>query len=211
MKVQLKANALTHLTDARYFASMEVDWLGFNIDPIAENASSPLFVKTIREWISGPELIGEFSYASATEILTVSESIGLKAIHLGPLFNYDELKFIPDSYTLFAEIMIEENIPNSDIQAFLNQYKNKINFYTLNFSNLFEPLSIHWKNSLVSLCKAYPIFIHSNGNANQIIDHIQYFNPTGYCLSGGSEEKTGLKSFEELDEIFDQLTALDLK
>ena len=69
--ISVKANALSHLTDARYFASMEVAWMGFNIDPIAENASSPLFVKTIREWISGPELIGEFNYASATEILTV--------------------------------------------------------------------------------------------------------------------------------------------
>jgi phosphoribosylanthranilate isomerase len=211
MKVQLKANALSHLTDARYFASMEVDWMGFNLDPLAENASSPQFVKAIREWISGPAFIGEFNYASASEILSITENAGLDTIQLGPLFNYTELNMIPDSYTIFAECMMDENFPDASLQAFLQQYSAKVNYYILNFSNLFEPLSIQWKNSLVSLCKAYPIFIHSNGNAPQILDHIQYFNPLGYCLSGGSEEKTGMKSFDELDEIFDQLSTLALK
>jgi phosphoribosylanthranilate isomerase len=42
-------------------------------------------------------------------------------------------------------------------------------------------------------------------------EYIQLFKPFGYCLSGGLEEKTGLKSFEELDEIFDKLSALALK
>lgn len=211
MKLQLKANALTHLTDARYFASMEVDWLGFNLDSTDQNASDPLFVKSIREWVSGPTFIGEFNFSSVKEILSVSENLGLNAIQLGPLFNFNDLKFIPDDYTVFAEIMVDVDIPSPDIQAFLNQYNNKVNFYILNFSNLFKPLSVQWKNALVNLCKVFPIFIHSNGNVNQIIDHILYFKPAGYCLSGGSEEKTGIKSFEEIDEIFEQLTALDFK
>jgi hypothetical protein len=33
----------------------------------------------------------------------------------------------------------------------------------------------------------------------------------GYCLTGASEEKTGVKSFEALDEIFDALADLALK
>ena len=96
------------------------------------------------------------------------------------LFNFNDLKFIPDDYTVFAEIMVDVDIPSPDIQAFLNQYNNKVNFYILNFSNLFKPLSVQWKNALVNLCKVFPIFIHSNGNVNQIIDHIQYFKPAGY-------------------------------
>ncbi|MFN5790614.1 MAG: hypothetical protein ACK469_17830, partial [Bacteroidota bacterium] len=104
MMISIKANALSHLTDARYFASMEVAWMGFNLDPLSENASSPPFVKAIREWISGPAFVGEFNYASATEILAITENAGLDAIQLGPLFDYNELPSIPDSYTLFAEM-----------------------------------------------------------------------------------------------------------
>jgi hypothetical protein len=46
---------------------------------------------------------------------------------------------------------------------------------------------------------------------NRFSKNIQDFKPFGYCLSGGMEEKTGLKSFEELDEIFDKLSDLASK
>jgi len=211
MKVQVKANAVAHLTDARYFSSMEVEWLGFNMDPMAENAANPAFVKAIREWISGPVFVGEFNYASSAEIVNIAHNAGLDAVHLGPLFNYDELQHIPAHYTLFAEIMVENNMPDNSITTFIQEYATRINYFVLNFSNLFDPISIAWKNALIPLCSAFPIFISSRGDARQIGDHIRHFNPLGYCLSGGSEEKTGVKSFEELDEIFDLLADLALK
>jgi phosphoribosylanthranilate isomerase len=206
MNLQLKANAMTHLTDARYFASMEVDWLGFNLNPSDPHATNPLFVKTVREWVSGPTLLGEFNLPSAKEILSISENAGLNTLQLGPLFNYDELMDIPESYTLFAEVSILKNIPNPNILHFLDSYRGRINYYLFNFSNLSEPLSEQWKNFLVDLCKCYPIFIQSDDPLDQMLHHIRYFNPTGYCLSGGLEEKTGVKSFDELDEIFERLT-----
>lgn len=209
--IPIKANALSHLTDARYFASMEVAWVGFNLDPLAENASSPAFIKAIREWISGPSFIGEFNYTPANDILTIAESAGLDTLQLGPLFDYNELSVIPDSYTLFADIRIDSNIPDPAVNTFLQRHSGKINYYILNFSNITEPISVQWKDALVSLCQTYPIFIYCNGDAQQVAENIQYFKPFGYCLSGGSEEKTGLKSFDELDDIFDKLFDLAAK
>lgn len=209
--IPIKANALSHLTDARYFASMEVAWVGFNLDPLAENTSSPAFIKAIREWISGPSFVGEFNYTPANDILTIAESAGLDTLQLGPLFDYNELSVIPDSYTLFADIRIDSNIPDPAVNTFLQQHSGKINYYILNFSNIIEPISVQWKDALVSLCQTYPIFIYCNGDAQQVAENIQYFKPFGYCLSGGSEEKTGLKSFDELDDIFDKLSDLAAK
>lgn len=209
--ISIKANALSHLTDARYFASMEVAWVGFNLDPLAENASSPAFIKAIREWISGPTFVGEFNYTPANDILNIAESAGLDTLQLGPLFDYNELSVIPDSYTLFADIRIDRNVPDPAVYTFLQQHSGKINYYILNFSNIPEPISVQWKDALVSLCQTYPIFIYCNGDAHQVAENIQYFKPFGYCLSGGSEEKTGLKSFDELDEIFDILSDLAAK
>lgn len=209
--IPIKANALSHLTDARYFASMEVAWVGFNLDPLAENTSSPAFIKAIREWISGPSFVGEFNYTPANDILTIAESAGLDTLQLGPLFDYNELSVIPDSYTLFADIRIDSNIPDPAVNTFLQRHSGKINYYILNFSNIIEPISVQWKDALVSLCQTYPIFIYCNGDAQQVAENIQYFKPFGYCLSGGTEEKTGLKSFDELDDIFDKLSDLAAK
>ena len=105
--------------------------MGFNLDPLSENASSPPFVKAIREWISGPAFVGEFNYASATEILAITENAGLDAIQLGPLFDYNEIPFIPDSYTLFAEMRIDSNLPDPALFTFIQQHVGKINYYIL--------------------------------------------------------------------------------
>jgi phosphoribosylanthranilate isomerase len=211
MKVQIKANAVAHLTDARYFSSMDVEWLGFNLDPMAENSVHPAFLKSIREWISGPVFVGEFNYTSSDEIIAIAQRADIDAIHLGPLFPYEELKHIPGHFTIFSEIMIEHQRPDTTITTFIQQHSSRVNYFILNFSNLSDPISDDWINALKSLCSTFPIFINRRGDALQICNHIRQFNPLGYCLTGASEEKTGVKSFEALDEIFDALADLALK
>ena len=45
----LKATAVMNLTDARYFAAKEVDYLGFNLEEGTEGYLDPMYMKAIRE------------------------------------------------------------------------------------------------------------------------------------------------------------------
>jgi hypothetical protein len=54
---------ITNLTDARYFAAWEVDFLLFDLDVMSLEK-----VDEIREWVSGPELLLLFSGLSAGNV-----------------------------------------------------------------------------------------------------------------------------------------------
>ena len=79
LKVKVKAGSITNLTDARYFAAREAEWLSF---PLGEGAGmiEPIKVKAIAEWVDGVKIVGEFNFSSPEEIVSLSE--GLSLIHI---------------------------------------------------------------------------------------------------------------------------------
>ena len=56
---KVKAGGINSLSDARYFAGMGVDWLGFSVNPDSENFVSLSLYKDIAGWISGPQRVIE--------------------------------------------------------------------------------------------------------------------------------------------------------
>lgn len=60
-KTKVKVNRIQHLTDARYFAAMGVDYMGFALDSTDKEAFLLELqkIRAIQEWISGPELFVE--------------------------------------------------------------------------------------------------------------------------------------------------------
>lgn len=64
----VKAGNITHLTDARFFASFEVDYIGFCFDPESASYISPQEALAIKGWISGPKIVAEFANQDAENI-----------------------------------------------------------------------------------------------------------------------------------------------
>jgi phosphoribosylanthranilate isomerase len=58
-------------------------------------------------------------------------------------------------------------------------------------------------------CQQYPIFLSLKFTAPQLNGIISALAPAGISLKGGEEEKVGIKSFDELDEIFEELEELN--
>lgn len=87
--VTIKAGSITNLTEARYYAAQEVDYVGFCMDP--ENPSfMPINqVKEIKEWIIGPKIVGEFGAQSWSFITDKVHELGLDAVQIK--LNYTEL------------------------------------------------------------------------------------------------------------------------
>ena len=65
LKTKIKANSITNLTDARYFAAWEVEWLGFNLNPGESIALQQ--VPAIKDWVDGVKIVGELSQPSPEE------------------------------------------------------------------------------------------------------------------------------------------------
>ncbi len=56
LTIRVKAGSITHLTDARYFAALGVEWLGINLDALHDPVQD---YKEIVDWVEGPIIVPE--------------------------------------------------------------------------------------------------------------------------------------------------------
>ena len=210
LQVKIKASTVRNLTDARYFAAREVEWIGFPLQPGSEDAISPETAKSIIEWIDGVKMVGEFDFASAEEILEIHRHLWFDAVQVGMFTSPDELKKLSE-LTVIKEVVIEKSTSEGELQALLTADASLCDYYLLNL----EKAGITWESlkqevpfSLDFLKKKialHKVILAMDFNAGNLHETIRFLQPFGISLTGGIEEKVGLKSFDELDEILDQL------
>lgn len=210
LKTVVKANSVSNLTDARYFSAWLIEWLGFDLSTSGLKTLPLLEVKAIKEWIEGPNIIGELPILDVNEAQQIIDFLELEYIQVGMHTPVESLNSLQVA-SIIKEVIIEPSSTFEAIKAHLDTYFDYVDYFLFDFNknNLEwvqleknEAFSIH---HLQQLCEQYQIFLNINftkENTTRILDTLQ---PLGICLQGGIEEKVGFKSFDELDEIFELL------
>jgi phosphoribosylanthranilate isomerase len=207
LKLKIKASQITNLTDARYFAAKEVEWLSFNFAERTDNYIEPMRARAMFDWVEVPHIVGEFDGFDADTVNFYAENWGLKAVQVGEsseIFNlkseYIVKEIIVDSATT-ADILRGLFLPFTGVVAAfqLNFELENITFSQIKSGK--HPLSI---KGLLGLCAAFNIILAIDFQLDEL-DDILALKPFGLSLQGGEEERVGVKSFDELDEIFDRL------
>lgn len=67
----VKAGSITNLTDARFFAAYDVDYIGFCFDPLSPDYISPQNALAIKGWIAGPKIVAEFANQDAENVKNI--------------------------------------------------------------------------------------------------------------------------------------------
>ena len=79
-------SGVNNLSDARYCAGMEVNQLGFNVEPEHPNYTDPEKFREIADWISGVELVAELTASDTNmEFLTVYDVQAIRIEHANQL------------------------------------------------------------------------------------------------------------------------------
>jgi len=218
LKTKIKAAQISNLTDARYFAAWYTEWLGFCCDTTASEYVTPELLHTIRDWVEGPQITGEFGAQDPTYIREAVDFLKLDAVQVG--FFYDEKKLEElEGLNVIREVVVDPNEP-IDLPDMLEQMSPCVNYFLLEFSKN----QIEWNdmknvdksrrffdiNTLKKLCREYPILLSINVKGDDIDELLDELNPAGLNVFGGEEEKVGFKSFDELDELFEALEAEDM-
>ena len=212
LKIKVKASDITSLTDARYFAAKEVEWLSFNFTEGVAAYIQPMKARAIFEWVEGVRIVGEFGNLSGDEINFYTEGWSLQAVQVGHSMTLEEILKI-QNVPIIKEIIIEAW---SDVQ-FLNKELTACKPFVEAFQLNFDKNNTDWQflksgksaltmSDLKQICEDFKIILNIDFETD-MLDEILELKLYGLNLKGSEEEKVGIKSFDELDEILDSLEA----
>ena len=215
LSTKVKANSMTHLTDARYFAAWEVEWLGFQLMPGSTHYLSPQHLIAFKEWVDGVKICGEFDLVDIDEINEMIDLLDLKTVQLSVFTSLSTLKALNGRVEVLQELVIENYTDAADIEALLSENHLFVDYFILQCSKG----GIHWSDlaggvpfsieQLKEWTSEYPILLDINLDVDVNYDELLSLFPIkGYCVSGGEEEKVGLKNFDELDDFFETIEVL---
>jgi phosphoribosylanthranilate isomerase len=192
--MQLLATRITTLTDARYFAAKEVHFLAFRFEEKADGYLDPMLFKALREWVEIGGFLGEFDQFSAQMISETVDFLKLDGVILGKNFPNSELQLLNDirvfreiHYTDFDKIMQQFLVENQLVEAFILDA---------------DGISIE---ILIQICAKFPVFLKSTRSPESLVQMLEKVQPKGLIFTGGDELQVGLRSFDDIDAIFDAI------
>ncbi|MBK8668174.1 MAG: hypothetical protein IPN89_01420 [Saprospiraceae bacterium] len=193
LKSKVKISKVNNLTDARYFAAMGVDYLGFCCNPGTEMFCAPSKIKEITEWVEGPGFVLEMDGWQNEEDIFGLLKTGLgQCLHFGAFSTYTTTFGVP----VFKDFIFE-NIHNIDFSG--------VDFPVLRSEKHFSELTTDDIMECNQLITGKNVFLDFHFNVEELEEMMDALNFYGLILRGGHEEKTGVKSFENLDKIFESL------
>ncbi len=187
LKTKVKAGNITNLSDARYCAGMGVEWLSFPVHIV-----NPVTFKEITDWVTGPEFI-----------LEVNETTPLQSIEQYPVktleISCDQLGLI-DRLPSASFIVTTPLSAWDSVKSELLKYKSKIRLLVIELDrpdlHHLPDIATHFK-LLINQSDKYPMV------------ELLLLPIEGINVSGGSELKPGLKDFDKLSSILEELEVID--
>lgn len=199
----IKLGNITNLGDARFAAAAGAHYIGFCFDSTSPNYIAPIKAKEIMDWVTGSAVVAEFGNQSLEEIQVISELLNVDVIEVNNALLPDEL------LSLGKAIIKKIDVNQFDIaqlQTEIDAYTNVVDAFHLFATGTAENYDC---DQLVNLCKQYKIIWGLQFNLKNVVTIVESFRPFAIHVSGGEEEKAGIKDFDELNELFTLLSNED--
>lgn len=178
--MKIYASGIKDLTVARYFAAMQVDLAGFEL-----NAENLLAIKAIKEWIEGP-----FSVAEPSKELN---PILAKRLFLESDMDFCLLPYSPLSHGEERQIYA---IPYGETPSFPGTFVVEVS-NEVNCEDFDEKMYAAVENSFYY----FDIYNISDDWLTVLTGHDHF----GLLIRAGIEERPGIKSFDTIDALFEKL------
>ncbi len=178
--MKIIANEITNLTDARYFAAMGVDWIGFDM-----GLNSPLSIEHVMafaDWVEGPEFFLDVRGKSEDQIAEMLGNFQAAGLLI------DEGVSLPHyagKVIRAQEQGVSGNSPTDILICTIECWQERGQG-----SNLAEAEEVWVVIDNVA----------EHDNLKAATDMI-----SGIVVSGGDEQKVGLKSYDDLDELIEHI------
>ena len=206
LKTTVLVNGINNLSDARYCAGMGADMMGFNLDNHTPNHLTEEAFKEITGWVAGIQLVGEFDEAAAAEINEKAFNLNLDYIQLNKTYLLDEIRKIEKP--VIQKVYVNKDTIESELAEMLDLYKDDVAYFLV-YSNDFAIIDDTNIRFLTDLANGYKIIVGFGIEKENLENVLIQINPAGLGLQGSDEIKPGLKTYDELEEIFEALEEME--
>ncbi len=190
-KPVIYVNLITNLSDARYCAGMGVDMLGFVVNPDHVDYVSPSSYREMIGWISGPKRVAEITSMVNINLEEVVSNYKPDLLHISSTFigqhNFQKL-------SLMVEVAFENWLSFQAIPLVID--------YLL-ITHLPAAAPQHL-NSQKGDC---PVILSLDKEAEAVIEMLQQYGADGFALQGSRELAPGLKDYDHLSRILEELVS----
>lgn len=193
---KIKLSPITNLTDARYAAAAGIEYMGFCFDPNSADFLLPIKAREILEWTSGSHAVGEFGEQTVEEIAELSDLLGMDVVLIQNSLLPDELPAI--GKPIIKAIHFDDMGP-VEVANELCAYAPYADAFQLNGS---KDISVR-TDELIEICLQYKIVWNLPYSASNVLEILQKFKPYSLAILAGNEEKTGMKEYDELNDLLD--------
>ncbi len=166
---------ITNLTDARYFAAWGVDYLSFNMNQDSEYFLPWEKISEIIEWVEGPSTLLE---ANALEFLE-----GIDGHILSNMYSS-----LPMNKETFFRVPFDEALKGLPAGNYITVITDHSELNALSAVENHAPGC----NLYLDIC-------------NYDVKQLDRLPDNGIVIQGGEEEKVGVKSYDELDVLYEWL------
>lgn len=179
----IKAGSITNLTDARFFAAYDVDYIGFCFDPLSPDYISPQNALAIKGWISGPKIVAEFANQDLENVKNIIAFFEPDVV---------ELEGLP------AEAQLVRWPAGSGLPVIINLSGNELN-------------EIKNENCLFYLTDDINLIQQSNSEIPFMLDitgkEIDLSNPKikAIQIKGSQEIEVGVKDYDAIADLLERL------
>lgn len=180
MKLPVIARQISHLTDARYFAALEVDYMTYDLGS-SEDAIDEVTYHGIAEWVEGPKTLienpphrnfeKEVGYVFGYPLQPENDSTFIEM----SISQLKELESHPKGNYII--LLDDKEYPGAALLTALSKYQGSAQF--------FFQSDVYLTPFIQFLLDEYPMM--------------------GIVFCGSKEEKTGMKSYEALDDVIELL------
>ncbi len=199
----IKLGNITNLSDARFGAAAGATYIGFCFDPTSENYITPLKAKEIIDWVTGSSVVAEFGSQGLDEIKDISELLNVDVIEVNNRLLPDELLGLGKPIIKKIDVTVFDT---TQLQVEIDAYRNVADAFHLYSHD--EEKGIN-ESQLKSLCREVNIIYGLTLNLENVLNIIESYKPFAINVSGGQEEKAGIKDFDELNELLEKIAVED--
>jgi phosphoribosylanthranilate isomerase len=212
LQYKLKAGGITNLTDARFFNALEADWLGFNLDVLAENSISLKEAQAIKGWLFAPKVVLECGHhQDKMELIFLGNDLEVEAVQVDC-----DHPILKEEHFLFP-IMLTVDFVDLGHAKFKKALESTTNIVVIiirveerNFDwEIFKKDISVFQKTINRLKSRFTVLIEMPFEKTWFLEALQLLEPHGIHLSMQKEDSPGLSKVDVYSELLELIEVED--